>query len=253
LPIEVDVGPAVLSSLLGNVRAKWEQLGRTEPHWSVLSIPEFKAERIADTVDGFFGSGAADAALFRSAARRCNLELPQDGVCFELGCGVGRITIWLADSFRKVIGADISTAHLAVAEEAIERSGRTNIELRLIDRPEALQHLPTFDAFYSMIVLQHNPPPVMRWLLQTTLRKLKPAGLGFFQLPTIGGSYAFEAAAYLSQPSDAAVLEMHVLPEEIVLEVVEETGCELLEEREHDCIGNAAWLSKTFLVRKITA
>ena len=104
-----------------------------------------------------------------------------------------------------------------------------------------------------MIVLQHNPPPVMRWLLQTILHRLKAGGLGFLQLPTIGGSYAFEAAAYLRQQADTTLMEMHVLPEEIVLEVPGETGCQRLKEREHDCIGDSTLLSKTFLVQKVTA
>lgn len=251
MPIEVHVEPAILASLLGNVKAKWEQLGRTEPHWSVLSASQFKPDRIADTIDNFYDSGAADVGLFEAAAQRCRVELPRDGTCFELGCGVGRLTVWLADIFRKVIAADISAAHLALAEDAIARSGRTGIELLLLDKPQALQHLPAFDAFYSLIVLQHNPPPVMRWLLQAVLQRLAPGGLGFFQLPTTGGGYAFEASAYLSQPVDATLLEMHALPEEFVLEVLRETGCQLLEEREHDCLGNAEWISKTFLVRKV--
>ena len=250
MSIEVNVAPATLASLLGHVKAKWEQLGRTEPHWSVLASPEFKPDRIADTADAFFGSGAGDVGLFREAAERCSVALPVDGTCFELGCGVGRITIWLAKTFRKVIGADISASHLAVAESAIARSGQTNIELRLLDRPEAVAQLPAFEAFYSLIVLQHNPPPVMRWLLQTILLKLKPGGLAFFQLPTMGGGYAFEAAAYLQQRPDVTLMEMHVLPQEVVLEVLKEAGCELLEAREHDCIGHAEWYSQTFLVRK---
>lgn len=253
MPIEVDVTPATLASLLGHVKAKWEQLGRTEPHWSVLASPEFKPDRIADTADAFYGSGAGDVGLFQQAAERCSVALPVDGTCFELGCGVGRITIWLAKTFHKVIGADISASHLAVAEGAIARSGRTNIELRLLDKPEAVEQLPAFEAFYSVIVLQHNPPPVMRWLLQTILLKLKPGGLAFFQLPTVGGGYAFEAAAYLQQPADSLLMEMHVLPEDVVMEVLKATGCDLLEAREHDCIGHPAWLSQTFLVRKSEA
>lgn len=253
MPIEVNVEPAVLVSLMAFVKAKWEQLGRTEPHWSVLASPEFKPDRIADTADAFYGSGWGDFGLFQHAAERCNVKLPVDGTCFELGCGVGRVTLWLAQSFRKVIGADISASHLAVAESAVARSGRTNIELRLLDKPEAVEQLPAFEAFYSVIVLQHNPPPVMQWLLRTILLKLKPGGLAFFQLPTVGEAYAFDTATYLQQPADSTLMEMHVLPEDVVLEVLRETGCELLEAREHDCIGAAGWFSQTFLVRKASS
>jgi hypothetical protein len=90
----------------------------------------------------------------------------------------------------------------------------------------------------------------MQCLLRTILLKLKPGGLAFFQLPTMGEAYAFDAATYLRQPPDSTLMEMHVLPEEVVLEVLRETGCELLEAREHDCIGAAGWFSQTFLVRR---
>src|SRR5258708_20370956 len=120
--------------MLGFVKATWEQLGQTEPHWSVLASPQFKPDRIADTMDDFYGSGWGDLGLFQHAAERCNVELPGDGTCFELGCGVGRVTIWLAQAFRKVIAADVSASHLPISESPITPSGRTNVEFRFLDR-----------------------------------------------------------------------------------------------------------------------
>jgi len=41
----------------------------------------------------------------------------------DFGCGVGRLTLALAKNFRQVEAVDVSASHLAVAREAIARSG----------------------------------------------------------------------------------------------------------------------------------
>jgi SAM-dependent methyltransferase len=247
--VQVEAETLVLEKLFERVEMSWQQLGNSEPYWSVLAAPKFKADRIEAAKADFYGSGAADRDLFLAAADRCHVELPRKGTCYELGCGVGRVTLWLAQSFHHIIAVDISAFHLALAQRAVQQSGRSNIELRLLTTPRSIAESPAFESFFSFIVLQHNPPPVMRWLLRESLFRLKPGGLGFFQLPTSGYGYHFDAADYLAKPSHE-LMEMHVLPQTAVLSVLEETGCYLLEAREHDCIGHPAWISKTFLVRK---
>jgi SAM-dependent methyltransferase len=249
VPVEVDVAPQLLDALFKRVETQWENLGRSEPYWSVLADSKFRRDRIESNEADFYASGAADRDLFAAAAQRCGVELPVQGTCFELGCGVGRVTPWLAQYFRRVIAADISTFHLDMAQQALARQAIENVELRRLDAPRVLAALPRFEGFFCYIVLQHNPPPVMQWLLRTSLEKLRPGGLGFFQLPTVGSGYTFDAADYLRKPSDE-LIEMHVLPQTTVLAVLEEMACVLLEVREHDCIGNPDWVSKTFLVRK---
>ncbi len=89
------------------------------------------------------------------------VRFPSRGTCLELGCGVGRLTLGLSRSFEHVIGLDVSASHLDLAEEVLRKEGRTNIELRRVNTLEAFQQLPEIDRFFSLIVLQHNPPPVM--------------------------------------------------------------------------------------------
>lgn len=252
LSIETIVDPITMARLLKRVGFKWQLLGESEPHWSVLTNPKFASDRIKDSLDEFYSSGAGDRDMFKAAAHRSGLELPQQGTCLELGCGVGRITLWLAETFRRVIGVDISASHLALAENSLRSRGRDNVELRLLSAPADLSQLPSVDGFFSVIVLQHNPPPVMRWLLRECLLKLKSGGLAFFQLPTHGEGYTFDSRTYISHQSDGegAAIEMHVLPQEIVIDVVKETGCELMEVREHDCIGDPLWQSMAFLARR---
>src|SRR6185312_16344062 len=96
--------------------------------------------------------------------------------CFELGCGVGRLTVWLAKSFKKVIAADISQPHLHLAREAAAERGINNIKFQLLNKISEIERLPRFDCFVSIIVLQHNPPPVIGYMLKILFEKLKPGG-----------------------------------------------------------------------------
>lgn len=253
LTIQTDVGSAEMAALLARVEECWQLLGTTAPHWSVLTEPRFEPSRIAETADQFYATGQADVRLLQAAGERCGVTLPIHGSCFELGCGVGRITLWLARTFRHVVAADISASHLALAAEAVRQADLRNVELRLVNRLQSLEHLPPFDCFFSLIVLQHNPPPVMRWLLATILARLAVGGIGFFQLPIGLADYGFDVASYLDRPPTPEQMETHALPYDVVLATIGDSGCELLEAREHDCMGTPGSLSMTFLVRKVAA
>jgi hypothetical protein len=102
---EIEVDLPLLNRLLAHIEDRRDYLGRAEPYWSMLTIREFRRDSIASSKDAFYATGAADVALFREAAERCGVSLPWYGTCFELGCGVGRITPWLSDVFDHVIGA----------------------------------------------------------------------------------------------------------------------------------------------------
>lgn len=239
-----------LKACLTRVETCWQRLGETEPHWSVLTSSRFKSDRIAETGDEFYASGEGDVGRLMEAANRCGLVLPFRGTCFELGCGVGRLTPWLAKSFDRVIAADISPSHLALAEQAIRNAGCQNVELRHVNRLETFERLPTFDCFLSLIVLQHNPPPVIRWLLIVILSKLSVGGVGFFQVPTALPAYSFDADAYLANPPSDGLMEMHALPLEVVLSTIGDARCELLEASKHDVADTENAMFMEFFVRR---
>jgi hypothetical protein len=44
--------------------------------------------------------------------------------------------------------------------------------------------LPKVDAVVTLIVLQHNPPPVIKLILRSLLDALKQGGVAYFQLLT---------------------------------------------------------------------
>ena len=183
-----------------------------------------------------------------AAARRNGINFPNAGICFELGCGLGRTTIWLAEAFAQVIGADISPAHLALARQTASRFGKTNVDFLHLHSPREFESLPEFDVFFSIIVLQHNPPPLIDYLLRQALRKLRLDGIAYFQIPTFSPRYRFSLEEYLTRELEPAP-EMHVLPQPQLFRLIEEEGGELIEIREDGAAG-PEFVSNRVLVRK---
>lgn len=186
---------------------------------------------------------------FEAAVRRCGLRLTPDQTCFELGCGVGRLTAWLAPHFARVIAADISANHLGLATSVLSSRGIDNVTFLHLQAPEALESLPAFDVFRSLIVLQHNPLPIMVLILNTNLILLCPEGYClFYETGSREEIYSFEETlSGMSQPTrhrDARSLA------EDAFEIIYTSDCRVLEIREDGWAGIATGISNTFLVQK---
>jgi SAM-dependent methyltransferase len=251
IDVDVDVSDDQLHQMIERIERKFHYLGETEPHWSVLSIDRFRTENLDEArEDEFFESGSGDLKLLRAGAARCGIDLDEFKTCFELGCGLGRTTRWLATQFEHVFGADISASHLTLARAAMNRFGVNNVTLLHVNTINALKGIPPFDVFLSVIVLQHNPPPVIAHLLRTVFGKLNPGGLAYFQVLTHHTDYRFDAAEYLASEITLGHAEMHFMPQPAIFRIAEEAGCWPLEVREDSGEGNTNNLSQRFLLRK---
>ena len=251
-PIEVEVDASDLqrSAMMRHVEANWHNLGLADPHWSVLTNEAYRASNIVRTEEHFYESGKPHIERLRRTAERCGIGLTEFKRCFELGCGVGRLSIWLADLFGEVVAADISPAHLALAQQALDRFERTNVNLVHLDSFGALEAIPEFDVFISIIVLQHNPPPLIAATLKTVLTRLRPGGIAYFQVPTYRTKYRFRIDEYLSDASATRGMEMHVMPQHLLFDILRQAGCQLLECREDGSTGNYDTISNSILARK---
>jgi SAM-dependent methyltransferase len=226
----------------------WETLGSEEPYWSVLSSDNFRSDVFAEHAEDFYRSGSHDLSAMDSAMRRAG-RTPPTGRCLEFGCGVGRVTIPLAERFEEVVGFDISAAHLRLAEERINKlEVKKRIVLKRADNNIDLRALGTFDFIFSVIVLQHNPPPLIRDVLEQFGAVLKPGGMAYFQVPTYRRGYVFELKKYLE--AEETGIEMHALPQTVIFNLLEKLGCRVLEVREDGLVGNPEFISNTFLIEK---
>lgn len=244
--VEVTAAPDVLAQMVAHVEATWTQLGESEPHWSVITDPRFKASSIEANREMFRHFGRYDDVQLGQALVRAGVDGSRLQTCLEFGCGTGRMTEFLAQRFPEVIAADISVAHLATARASLPDA--TNITFLHLARA-ALEQLPPYDMLYSRIVLQHNPPPVIAVILRRLLAGLSPGGVAYLQVPVWLPGYQFRVSDYLAGLRTGP-MEMHALPQPDLLAIMREAGCCLLELRE-DALGpQFGGISNTVVLQK---
>jgi SAM-dependent methyltransferase len=250
IPVQTEVSDDVLNQMFDRIQQEWLNLGNKEPYWSVLTKPEFNLDQFKENKDKFYASGDSFSYLFSSALRRNGINPNLIDTVLDVGCGVGRITVHLARSFNRVIGVDVSQAHLNIAKAYLQEADISNVELQHWADMRALYSLPKVDAVYSIITLQHNPPPVSAWMIKMLLNALRPNGVAYFQLPTYKSGYLFEVERYLNSPPSNH-FEMHFLPQREIFKIIAESQCKVLEVREDPLVGDEEiMLSNTFLVQK---
>jgi SAM-dependent methyltransferase len=247
LAIEWQTDPETEKLLLDYVRKTWTRLGEYEPHWSVLSSEQFKAANITEHRESFFASGATDARLIAAVLERRGVSAGHYRRILEYGCGVGRATTHIARLFREVVAVDISGSHLSLAEKRVGDVGCKNVRFIRGTAPDFGME-EGFDLFFSYIVLQHNPPPVIALLMRQMFKCLLPKGLAIFQVPTYVPGYCFNVARYLLEPK-LETIEMHCLPQQVIFQLAHEARCICLEVREDGAM-EFPWLSNTFVFQK---
>ena len=214
----------------------WTQLGEDEPYWSVLSDNRFLSENIGEEeIREFYENGKENvkqivATLIRNGMADKEEELKNCDIT-EIGCGCGRITGSLANVFHHVTAVDISKGNLAVAKNTISNN---NVMFQMISVDE-YRKLPKADVVYSYLVLQHNCPPVIEYMIDTMLKMLKPQGIAMFQVPTYERGYRFCYDEYMETEKNG--MEMHVIPQQKVFEIAYDNHCIPLEVYQDDSTG----------------
>lgn len=225
--LEVDASPDELHILFQRIVRQWSLLGETDAHWSVLTNDKYRALAFPANAEEFYLSGRHTASLIDVFAQRNGVDLDRSHI-LELGCGTGRITTTLVESFEKVTAVDISMGHLELCRRAVAETGRSNAEFLHLLSPGDAVRLPECSFFFSVIVLQHNPPPLAHYLLDQALAKVSPGGAALFQIPTHFPDYQFCISEYLQSPMPPA-FEMHCLPMDRVFRLLQKHGFTPLE------------------------
>ena len=250
IPVQSEISDEHMRAMFKRVKHEWEYLGETEPYWSTITQPQYHTDQFEGHRDQFYQSGKYVVDIFMAAMRRSNINPNNIQKLLDVGCAVGRVTQHLAAQFPKVIASDISLPHINIAKTQLSNQNMNNVEFIHFEDPLALYQLPSVDAVLSVIVLQHNPPPLIRWILKNLLACLNPGGVAFIQIPTYRNGYLFEVERYLQSPQPNT-LEMHFLPQQDIFKVIEDADCVCLEIREDGMVGDESlMLSNTFLIQK---
>ncbi len=248
--VEYQCDPQVLEKILTHIESVWTEYGATEPHWSVVSTSAFRSDVIEQNIQAFHDSGRNEVENLKRLLNRTGLDPTAAQVALEYGCGVGRVTRWLANLFPRVYGIDISTNHLNLASAYFEQEDVTNVKTLLIQSLQSINELPRYDFLYSKIVLQHNPPPVIYLILNTLCEKLNPGGTGVLQIPTYCLNYAFKASDYVESMGQINRMEMHVLPQPVIFDVLARHQCQCREVSRDHLVTTMDFVSTTFVFTK---
>jgi 2-polyprenyl-3-methyl-5-hydroxy-6-metoxy-1,4-benzoquinol methylase len=251
-PLQVEMSEAEHQALFARIQAQWTSYGESEPYASVLSTPQFHKDKIDENMHLLESSGQEVVRRLQVLAARNQVALP-NGVCLELGCGVGRITKPLAAHFERVVGADISPGNLAQCQQRLAQAGIQNVKTLLLQSPEQISTIGSIAAFVSVIVLQHNPPPVQHYLLDKILGLLQPGGVAFFQTATFNPGYGYQVAYHLGlEKEQFEGWSLHCLPQNYILRLLDRHGLDLIEVVEDGQTGglHQRFHSHTFFAQK---
>lgn len=243
--VECEASPAEMAVLLGQTAEMWRALGEAAPHWSVLSWDEFAVSDVDEA--RFYDTALHDAAVVKAYFHRAGFDVKDIKSMLELGCGVGRMTAVLAREVAHITAVDISEPHLAYAARKLNSLDLSNVSFHRMSSIDYLDSLPPADFFYSVMVLQHNPPPVIASLLSKCLGKVVRDGFALFQIPTYKKYYNFRLRDYA--PSDQ--MEMHPLPQATIFDILQRLGFITIEVQEDACAATPEMASHTFFARRV--
>jgi 2-polyprenyl-3-methyl-5-hydroxy-6-metoxy-1,4-benzoquinol methylase len=204
-----------------------------------LRVPD---DRRTETVRRFYTEapfpsyGARDTlASLRLRAERSPLArlldqaIPQDARVLDLGCGTGQMTIFLANGKRRVVGADLTRASLALAADAARRFGAEQTLFVETDLRQPALAEGRFDVVLSLGVLHHTPDP--RAAFAALARLARPGGV-----IVVGLYNAFARLPHRLRRLMARATGMRLVPFDPVL-----------SQRRADPARRAAWLRDQYL------
>ena len=178
----LDQGGMTISreTQLDRVQREWDRLGREDPLWAIVSVPDKRGG--GWNPSEFFRTGEERVAEVLEVVRSRGISI-RPGTALDFGCGVGRLTQALAEEFEHVVGVDVSPAMVDGARRYNLQGDRVRYLLNA--SPDLRQfESGAFSFVLADIVLQHIPPRLTLGYVAEFVRVLGPAGVAAFQLPS---------------------------------------------------------------------
>jgi SAM-dependent methyltransferase len=165
---------------LDDLQRNWDEWGRRDPYWAIISRPDRRGNRW--DLDEFLRTGIDEIDALYARLQELGVAV-RPGRALDFGCGVGRLTQALARTFAECDGVDIAPSMIERAHELNRFGDRCRYHVN--DRDDlALFDDGVFDLVYSDIVLQHIAPEFSAKYVREFARVLAPGGILVFQLPS---------------------------------------------------------------------
>jgi len=239
----------------------WERFARTDPLWAIASLPGKRNGQW--DVEEFFATGRVEVAEVFSYLDRLGLGQRRD-TALDFGCGVGRLTQAIAERYGQVIGVDISPTMLRLARRYNRFGDRCRYVVNRRAHLAVLGHM-RFDLILTHIVLQHMKPDLALGYIREFLWFLAPGGVAVFQLPfeslipttTVAETQLprrpliGRALQWFGKPvPPAAVMELYVVPQDVVIEIVRANGARVVDVIEDRAAGGGHRSARYCVVRE---
>jgi SAM-dependent methyltransferase len=168
--------------MLNNTDAMWEDWGKSDPYYGVLTAEEFHSENLLQSKHAFFRSGRNHIADISRAVER-GFGVADRHSALDFGCGVGRLLLPLSELFEHVDGLDVSPSMLKEALANIHEHGIDNVEL--LSSSDELTSISDkqYDFVHSHLVFQHIPTKRGYVLIDKLLSHIGPNGCFYIQVP----------------------------------------------------------------------
>jgi ubiquinone/menaquinone biosynthesis C-methylase UbiE len=163
-------------------RLRGDNEAEQDPGYGAIWVPQDETDAM-DQILNVSDPEAFEAAGRNDAARLTPFISRTDTV-LDLGCGIGRVTRYVAPLCREIWAVDVSETMLRFARERLAQLPNVRF---LVGRGTALPELETgsMDFVYSLLTLQHVEREHAFKLLRELRRVLKDGGRAFLTFPNL--------------------------------------------------------------------
>ncbi len=156
----------------------WRDIATSQPYFGVLTHDRFRTENLSDAVvEEFYASGRSDVAtIIHRIEAMAGTFRPE--CALDFGCGVGRLTLAMAEYAGHVTGVDIAPGMIELAKERQRQQRVENVQFLTGAFNDPV------DWVNSFIVLQHILPARGYRIIAGLLRQLRPGGAISLHLTT---------------------------------------------------------------------
>lgn len=231
----------------------WETLARTDPLWAIYVKPGTRGG--GWDLDAFLATGRAEVD---QVLGRLDELSPRTGraEALDFGCGIGRLSLALADHFRHVTGVDAAPTMI---DQARELAGdRCSF---VLNRTSDLSGFDddSVDVAYSSLVLQHLPRGRALAYLRELMRVTRPDGCVIAQVASSpdwspkGIAFRFAPPALISWGQRTllgypAPMLMTALPDRVIRRAVTSADGTVLAAEEDSSYGGH-WRHVRYFIR----